>query len=147
MESFIGLANAAFRASAEQKVEELNYRLTREFGSDPLVNRGLPIKLKITETKNHYLTGKAAVHSRLSREYQVREGIHVDDSPVICDAFAARWGTEARVFRIQYRDVRYDRTPHRNPTACYRSGEAALRRILQHPNIDALCARAQVSHR
>ena len=52
----------------------------------------LPKKRKSKPAKH----GAAAIHHALA------EGIHIDDAPDICDAFAIRWRDESRVFRVQH---------------------------------------------
>ena len=110
-------------------------------GGDPLVSRSLPITLSICYHKTDYQQGKQAQHIATARRHGVFEGVHIDDSPEICDAFATLWRDEARIFRVQYRRPRAgDSSTHRDQRIVFQSGEQALKAILAYRNISELCA-------
>ena len=124
------------------KVGELNEAMLHRYGNDPLVARALPIRVTLVHERTDYKLGKAAKHGAVALECQVEEGVHIDDRPDICDSFATRWKSEARVFRVQYHHPRpNDDCTHRNPGTCFRSGEDAVKCILTYNNVAALCGR------
>ncbi len=123
------------------KIDKLNEVMQERFGNDPLVARSLPIGLSICYSKTDYQTGKPAQHIAAARRLGVFEGVHIDDSPEICDAFATLWRDEARIFRVQYRRPRAgDAGTHRDQRIVFQSGEQALKAILAYRNIRELCA-------